>query len=477
MVQITQLLIIVILQLFLINGHHISQVSFPLVGLYHSIDLRSRSDDNPILPTGSCQDFKKKDLTLFLPRVNIHTLYRGIVSSYDVSCLSFRDNHIDRIESGTFNTISNLIYLDLSKNRIPICDLLTFNSDNYKLRTLILDENQVPIDDYGRDIIHSDCFPNVDSLYLRKNWLRSLQFSLRHAFPTLRHLYLSDNYIENENFVRNVPNCLTYVYLERNRIKSFGGEIMDNVEFLFLDDNKLRSICRGHCLADRALRLNNARRLKFLSLTHNEIVRIDSDAFDDACDLMTLNLANNHIDIIKAETFLNLRNLKELDLTGNRLTKVPNLSRNTQLLTISLGYNQIEFIQTGTFRDLRLLKKIILSNNRICRIETDSFIELPRLEELDLSYNNLERLNRFWWRQQDSLKNLDVRGNHFTSFADLCLDSAYHLSVVYLQKNPMISVSCMQNLSPDIVIHVISECRAMKGRCYEQCIAGENLIW
>lgn len=473
----TQILIVVIFQLYLTNGHHISSVSFPLVGLYHSIDLRSRSDDNPVLPTGSCQDFKRKDITLFLPRVGLRSLYRGIISSYDVSCLSFRDNYIDRIDSGTFNTLSNLLYLDLSKNRIPICDLLTFGSDNYKLRTLILDENQVPVDDFGRDIIHSDCFPNVDSLYLRHNFLRSLQFNLRHAFPSLRHLYLSDNYIENEHFVRDVPTCLTYVYLERNHITSFGGEIMDNVEFLFLDHNRLGSICRGRCLEARALRLSNARRLKFLSVTHNEIVRIEEDAFDDSCDLMTLNLANNRIENIRSSTFLNLRNLKELDLTGNRLTIVPNLSRNTQLLTISLGYNQIEFIQTGTFRDLRLLKKINLSNNRICRIETDSFIELPRLEELDLSYNNLDRISRFWWRQQGSLKNLDVRGNHFTSFADLCLDSAYHLSVVYLQKNPMISVSCTQNLSPDVVIHVISECRAMKGRCYEQCIAGENLIW
>lgn len=474
---ITKLIIVVIFQVFLINGHHISSVTFPLVGLYRSIDLRSRSDDNPILPTGSCQDLKRKDLTLFLPRCGVRNLYRGIISSYDVTCLSFRDNNIDRIEPGTFNTLTNLLYLDLSKNRIPLCDLLTFGGDNYKLRTLILDENQVPVDDYGRDIIHSDCFPNVDSLYLRHNWLRSLQFSLRGSFPTLRHLYLSDNFIENENFARDVPNCLTYVYLERNRIGSFGGEIMENVEFLFLDHNRLRSICRGHCFEERTLRVGNARRLKFLSLTHNEINRIEEDAFDNSCDLMTLNLANNQIELIKPDTFRSLRNLKELDLTGNRLTMVPNLRANGQLLSVSLGYNRIEFITTGTFRDLRLLKKIVLANNRICRIDTDSFIELPRLEELDLSFNNLERLNRFWWRQQGSLKNLDVRGNHFTSFGDLCLDSAYHLSVVYLQKNPMISVSCTQHLSSDVVIHVVSECRAMKGRCYDQCIAGENLIW
>lgn len=470
----TQLVIILLLKVIIINGFY-SSISFPITGVYHSIG--SSNDDPPVLPTGNCQDLKGRGLSLFLPRVSLRSLYPGIISSPEVSCLSFRNNYIDRVGSGTFHTLPNLLYLDLSKNRIPVCNLLSFGGSYNRLQTLILDENELPVNDFGRDIIHSDCFPSLESLYMRNNYLRSLQFSLRTAFPNLRHLYLSDNYIENEHFTREVPSCLTYLHLQRNHISKFGGGILENIEFLFLDNNRIRSVCNSYCVEDKALRLDNARRLKYLSVTHNEIVRIEEDSFGNSRDLLTLDLANNKIETIKRATFQNLKNLKELDLTGNCLTKIPDLNVNKQLLTISLGYNKIETIRTGSFRELEFLKKIILSNNRICKIETDSFIDLINLEELDLSHNRLHHLDRFWMRQQGSLKSLDVRGNLFTAFAHLCLESARHLSIVYMQNNPLISVSCTENLSYDTKIHVKSECKAMRGRCYEVCIAEQNVIW
>ena len=472
-----QVHIILLLKVIAINGFYTPRISFPMSRVYNSIDLRSRTDDDPILPTGSCQEMKGRDLSLFLPRVGLRSLYTGIISSQDVSCLSFRNNEIDRVAFESFTNLPNLLYLDLSKNRISVCNLLSLGSGHYRLKTLVLDENEVPIDDYGRDILRSDYFPDVESLYIRDNYLRSLQFSLKTAFPNLRHLYLSGNFIENELFTSDIPNCLTYLYLERNHIKKFGGEILDNIEFLFLDNNKLKSLCNNYCLEDRALRLQNARRLKSLSVTHNEIFKIQDDTFDNCDELTTLNLANNQIENIKPGTFNNLRNLKVLNLDGNHLLKIPDLSRNTQLRTVTLSHNRIDFIHTGCFREMKMLKKVILSHNKIWKIETDSFIDVPRLEELDLSYNRLDHLDRFWMRQQGSVKSLDVRGNHFTTFAHLCLETAKHLSVVYLQNNPVVSVSCIQNLSPDVVIHVRSECRAMKGRCYEKCIAEENILW
>ena len=469
-----QVVFILLLKVIIINGFY-SSISFPMNGVYTSIG--SPDDDPPALPTGSCRELKARGLSLFLPRISLRSLYPGIISSPDVSCLSFRNNYIDRIGSGTFHTLPNLLYLDLSKNRIPVCKLLCFGGSYNRLKTLILDENEKPSNDFGLDIIQSDCFPSLESLYMRKNFLRSLQFSLKTAFPNLRHLYLSDNNIENEHFTRDVPSCLTHLHLQRNHISKFGGKLFDNIEFIFLDNNRIRSVCNSYCLEDRVLRLENARRLKYLSLIHNEIIRIEEDSFINTRDLLTLDLANNKIETIKTATFQNLRNLKELDLTGNCLTRVPDLTENNQLLTVSLGYNKIETIRTGSFRELKFLKKIILSNNRICKIETDSFIDLINLEELDLSYNRLHHLDRFWMRHQGSLKSLDVRGNLFTAFAHLCLESARHLSIVYMQNNPLISVSCTENLLDDVRIHVKSECKAMRGKCYETCIAEQNIIW
>lgn len=388
-----------------------------------------------------------------------------------MSCLSLRDNLIDKISPHAFNDLPNLLYLDLSKNRLAFCDLLTFG-DHHKLRTLIVDENEPPGDSVPRAILRSDYFPKLEHLYLRKNLLGSLQFSLRSSFPKLTHLYLSDNYITSDNCIRDLPLCLNYLHLERNRIQDFGGPILQNLLSIFLDGNQIRSVCNRHC---NGMRLYSARKLKFLSLAKNEISRIESDAFIEASELVSLNLAHNRINHLSGDVFNNLLLLQDLSLEDNQLQNVPDLSRNRLLTSLSLAKNEIRVLETGSFRDLRKLMYLYLNGNQIHRIECDAFSNLISLEELDLSNNKLDHLPVNWFRPQISLKRLDVRGNYFTCLEHLSLTSASYLANVYLENNPVTTVKlCSERyhswFAPDVVIYLNNGCRLLSNPCNERCL-------
>ncbi|XP_043915425.1 leucine-rich repeat and fibronectin type III domain-containing protein 1-like [Protopterus annectens] len=108
-----------------------------------------------------------------------------------------------------------------------------------------------------------------------------------------------------------------------------------------------------------------------------------------------LRLTDNFITIIRKKDFVNMTSLVHLTLSRNTISQImPNAFIDLKFLrALHMDSNRLTVLKTEHFRGLGNLRHLILGNNQIHYIESNCFDEfLANIEDLDLSYNNLETL-------------------------------------------------------------------------------------
>lgn len=419
------------------TNDQLPSIQFPLRNIQNSIDLEYNTTFQSSSTYEFYKHYKGDGYVLNLPKLNLQQIpnpYPGFIDSQEVVAVNLRENGIYQIRPSSFNSVPNMQYLELSKNRIAFCDFFNYGSCLQNLVTLVIEENRLPNDSLNRDIGTPGCFPRLQQLYIRKNHIRSLNFSLRRSFPNLVSLYLSDNEIDTCTFIHDVPSTLAHLHVERNHIFSISPASLKNLKTLQADGNIIRSICYKNC-ADTSLKLLGTTKLEILSLTENKITRIEACAFRDSYSLVNLNLSGNIIETINPSTFTSLRSLAQLNLDNNLLTSMPNLSGNWYLKTLSLRNNKLTEIRREHFRRSTTLRTLQLGGNGIQSIQCNTFTDLTLLQQLDLSNNELRSLPSGWMRSLTNLEYLDLRGNHFFNVHQLSLGNSLSLKAIYLQNN------------------------------------------
>ncbi|XP_077946516.1 toll-like receptor 8 isoform X1 [Gasterosteus aculeatus] len=138
-----------------------------------------------------------------------------------------------------------------------------------------------------------------------------------------------------------------------------------------------------------------------LNLSNNNIGNIWADSFSNLSNLTRLNLGwankkENKTVTIAANAFKNLTKLQHLMLMCIGLTEIPkNLP--LSLETLDLSVNKITLPENWSFNGLRNVTHLMLSRNcysgnpcgKSVRIREDSFAVMHKLQHLDLSSNNL----------------------------------------------------------------------------------------
>ncbi|XP_038149325.1 toll-like receptor 8 [Cyprinodon tularosa] len=178
-----------------------------------------------------------------------------------------------------------------------------------------------------------------------------------------------------------------------------------------------------------------------LDLSENSLKTIKADAFSGLLNLTWLNLncANLKKKVIFKANLKSLTKLHELRLAGNGFDEIPNnLPESVEIL--ELKNNNITFLRDRSFAGLPNLKQLWLSNNcyywnpcgKYFNISENCFTHMSKLQDLDLSYNNLSHVPK---GLPESLTMLNVSCNRIQHISKEELFGLNQLKLLKIQGN------------------------------------------
>ncbi|XP_062981925.1 leucine-rich repeat transmembrane neuronal protein 2 [Elgaria multicarinata webbii] len=181
-----------------------------------------------------------------------------------------------------------------------------------------------------------------------------------------------------------------------------------------------------------------------LSLRHNFIMELEGDQFASFSQLTWLHLDHNQIETVREDGFQGLYKLKELILSSNKISHLPNttFSQLLNLQHLDLSFNQLSALHPELFYGLRKLQTLSLRSNSLRTIPVRLFSDCRSLDFLDLSTNRLRSLARNGFAGLIKLRELHLEHNQLTkiNFAHFLRLSNLHM--LFLQGNKISNLTC-----------------------------------
>ncbi|CAI6340375.1 unnamed protein product [Periconia digitata] len=220
----------------------------------------------------------------------------------------------------------------------------------------------------------------LSKLNLSRNKLTLDALNTVCQISSLRELKLAEN-----EFNGSLPSCigdlaqLEALELQANKLTSLPPEIraLVHLRTLNISGNKITSLPMElfeHVPIIELIASNNAFTGAFFEI-------------DSMPQLQNLQLANNSITGICQSTTVTLPDLKYLDLSGNRLSALPDVSSWTSLVTLLIGENNVATLPDSLF-SLQMLRNIDLTANNISRLD-ERIALMEGLENITLAANPL----------------------------------------------------------------------------------------
>ena len=275
-----------------------------------------------------------KDLQVLAVEANqINLLYENLFNeTKKLIYLSLKYNNLVVLPTGLFSGLRNLVTLRLNENQLNSLDGNMFNET--KNGTMNLGNNNLKklpkhlFDDLG----------NLIELELSNNNLKVLPERLFVGLWDLQVLSVEANQINSlyENLF-NDTKMLTHLWLSRNNIVQVPNNLfkgLSNLEHLYLYDNN--------------------------------IIDVNKELFRDLINLKYLFLNNNRFKALSFELFQYTRKINVLDLSGNALLNIPDLSNLRRLFYLNVKGNKMTDITYDTFSNLPKEADLVVSQHEIC---------------------------------------------------------------------------------------------------------------
>ncbi|XP_054473561.1 fibromodulin a [Anoplopoma fimbria] len=210
------------------------------------------------------------------------------------------------------------------------------------------------------------------------------------AMPTIpsrvKYLYLQNNAITavSDSALVNATN-LVWLMMHHNQLTSDGIGAkaflhLNVLERLYLQHNNLT-----------AFPSNLPRTLRDLRINHNKIEKVTTTDMEGMDNLTILYFHDNAVTDM-GSSLKALKSLTLLDISGNKLTKVPE-GLPEHLHQLYLESNSIDSLPEGFLGQFTQLQYVRMAHNQLTDkgIPADTF-NVTGLVELDLSFNKLERI-------------------------------------------------------------------------------------
>lgn len=262
-----------------------------------------------------------------------------------------------------------------------------------------------------------------------------------------------------------IPLDTSYLDLSSNKLETINESMLTGPGYttlvsLDLSYNKIAKIS--------STTFSRLRYLESLDLSHNSLEVLPEDCFsssplgdidlsnnkllDIAVDIFTskgqgkslnVDLSNNMLSTITRHHEKSIPNIQNLNLSGNRLTSVPNL-QGIPLRYLNLDGNPLVKVEKGDFTGLKDLIHLSLSGLRGFReLSPHSFKELQALQVLDLSNNpNLKSLTAEVISGLNSVQELNLSGTGVSSLPKTLLKYLPSIKSITLGKD----IQCLKTI-------------------------------
>ncbi|KAL2725152.1 slit 1 protein-like isoform X1 [Vespula squamosa] len=389
--------------------------------------------------------------------------------------LEFRDCGIDRIAAGAFAGLYNLENLSLRNNALKSfkSDYLVGLSSN--LKHLDLSRNRISRID--NDVF--DLFPHLISLDISDNTMNCIGIEhMEHRLAYLKSFQVTGNPwsclcgIKLVEFLerRNLPydkNSLTdrsecYGTREPSSTVSPSTPYLTTMPTLIItstteeeipntiegvctyhrkDDNELRYVCTGGNILLFNTIPNEVTAIEF---HEGRLPRLPAGTLSRFVNLRELLIRNSGLRIIEPKSFDELNELKVLAIQDNPLTMVDGSWLNlNKLERLDLRGNSIRYIAPQSFRHLSKLQYLNLEGNDLKCIFTSDLNEMPEVYIIEFSGNPLK------WKCRLELEQfLEMRKIKFVRIEESCEGKKYMRNVLWENKtNIYYNDECQQECS------------------------------
>ncbi|XP_059367267.1 leucine-rich repeat-containing protein 4-like [Carassius carassius] len=229
-------------------------------------------------------------------------------------------------------------------------------------------------------------------------------------------------------------NQLSKVVCTRRGLTRVPPGIPSNTRHLNLMENAIEAV--------QADSFRNLHHLEVLQLGRNAIRQIEVGAFSGLTNLNTLELFDNRLTVVPSGAFEYLSKLRELWLRNNPIESIPSYAFNRvpSLMRLDLGeLKKLEYISDGAFEGLVNLKYLNLGMCNI-RGEMPNLTPLVGLEDLEISENLFPEIKPGSFRGLSSLKKLWIMNSQIGLIERNAFDDLASLVELNLAHNNLSSL-------------------------------------
>ncbi|XP_061695136.1 carboxypeptidase N subunit 2 [Syngnathoides biaculeatus] len=319
--------------------------------------------------------------------------------------LVFFNNQLQNIHSQAFHNLSELEELDISGN--PWLENLFLGTFSKQENLTKLQLNYNKFQTLLPGIFNS--LKHLETLEMKANTISVLPPFLFQKLQNLRVLDLSLNRIQN---------------VERETLSGLTG-----LEILKMSNNQISNISSDT--------FHHVGQLMELHLEGNRISELDDEIFSAFTKLKVLNLRRNHLLTFSGQVFgRQVSNLTELDLRGNRLTRVSAFSLLKSLTDVLLSSNQLSSLPDDIFRNVTTLENLDLSENQLTSLPDGIFDDLKSIKIIHLHKNKLSSLDPGLFKDQGFIQQLYLSENQLQNLPPGLLDHFALPHILRLYGNP-----------------------------------------
>lgn len=154
-----------------------------------------------------------------------------------------------------------------------------------------------------------------------------------------------------------------------------------------------------------------------VKIVNSTISNVGPNAFHGLHELYAVNLSNNKLKNLDPETFATNKKLLLLTLSNNPSLKFPAAGSVEYFLNASsvqeldVSYCNMQYITANTFKNMPGLMYLNVAGNKLSDVDPETFKKLLDLEELDLSDNNIKSLPDDIFSENTELATLHILKN------------------------------------------------------------------